>query len=187
MGREQRPFIQQRQRDKTRPAASLVSWWASRSAAITQGDRNRQDVQWEKLCILSLASFSFSFLSSFLFLFLPLPFFRFSCSSGGPRTANFQPRVLGLQGSPPYSNSQVSYSYYTCYAHWGVHVLLQSTLMVQGQFTRVGSLFPACGRNSGIKFRVSCLGDKPLSPLTHTDVIFLSLFFTFTTQVDFHQ
>lgn len=141
----------------------------------------------KRMHVLSLASFSFSFLPSFLFSFLPFLFFFFSCSSGWPQTVTFQPLSARITGFPTILKFSGIVFLTTLVTLTGVSMSgYRAHAMIQGRFSRVGSLFPACGRTQGSNSECPAWG-KPLSPLTHPDVIILSLFFTFITQVDFHQ
>lgn len=100
--------------------------------------------------VLSPASFSFSFLPSFLFSFLPFLFFLFSCSSGWPQTFTFQPLSARITGFPTILKFSGIVFFTTLVTLTGVSMLgYRAHVMIQGQFSRVGSLLPACGRTQG--------------------------------------
>ena len=105
-------FIQHQQRDKTGPATSLKGQQQCSDRTRRQkptGCAARKD------CTFS-PGFLFLFFSPLLSLFVSSPAFFFSShvAQVGLKLLPSSPWVLGLQASPPCSNSQESYSYYTC-------------------------------------------------------------------------
>lgn len=126
------------------------SWWASRSAAAAHGDRNWQDVQWEKNA-RSLPGFLFLFFSPFLSLFLSSFSFFFSSrvAQAGLKLLPSSPSAR-ITGFPTILKFSGIVFLTTVVTLTGVSMLgYRAHVMIQGQFSRVGSLFPACGRTQG--------------------------------------
>lgn len=132
--------------------------WQDRAGADGPAgvQRPHTETETDRMCsekrmhVLSPASFSFSFLPSFLFSFLPFLFFLFSCSSGWPQTFTFQPLSARITGFPTILKFSGIVFFTTLVTLTGVSMLgYRAHVMIQGQFSRVGSLLPACGRTQG--------------------------------------
>lgn len=144
--RERRPFPQHRQCDKTGPELM--------GQQECSGRTRRQKLTGcavRKECTFSpRLPFPFLFSLPFSFPFFLFFFFLFSCSSGWPQTFTFQPLSARITGFPTILKFSGIVFLTTVVTLTGVSMLgYRAHVMIQGQFSRVGSLLPACGRTQG--------------------------------------